>query len=46
MSRIILVDPKLTPQCQLQQFPGRGKFFHFVNFWDASVRKEQQQLPE
>ena len=21
------------------------KFFHFVNFWDVSVRKEQQQPP-
>ena len=29
------------PPCQFQQFPSRGKFFHFVNFWDISMRKEQ-----
>ena len=37
--------PKLTPQCQFQQFPSGGKCFHFVNFWDISMRKEQQQPP-
>ena len=34
---------KIDPPCQFQQFPGKGKFFHFVNFWDVSIRKEQQQ---
>ena len=46
MSRIVILDPKLTgPPCQFQQFPSRGKLFHFVNFWDLSMRKEQQQPP-
>ena len=29
MSRIVLLDPKLTPPCQFQQFSSRGKFFEF-----------------
>ena len=37
--------PKIDPPCQFQQFPSRGKFFHFVNFWDVSMSKEQQQPP-
>ena len=47
MSRIVLLDPELTPppKCQFQQFPSRGKFFHFVNFLDLLMRKEQQQPP-
>ena len=45
MFRIVLLDPKLTLM-SFQQFPSRGKFFHFVNFWDALMRKEQQQPPD
>ena len=37
--------PEIDPSCQFQQFPSRGKLFHFVNFWDVSMRKEQQQSP-
>ena len=33
--------PKVDP-CQFQQFQAQ-EFFHFVNFWDVSMRKEQQQ---
>ena len=36
------IDP---PPCQFQQFSSRGKFFHFQNFWDVSMTKEQQQPP-
>ena len=32
MSRIVLLDPKLTPPCQFQQFSSRGKFFIFKIF--------------
>ena len=35
--------PKIDPPCQFQQFSRRGKFFHFQNFWDVSMTKEQQQ---
>ena len=38
--------PKIDPPCLFQQFPSRGKFFHFVNFWDISMRKEPQQPPD
>ena len=38
MSRFILFDQKF------QQFSSRGRFFHFQNFWDVSMRKQQQQL--
>ena len=37
--------PKIDPPCQFQQFSSRGKIFHFQNFWDISMRKEQQQPP-
>ena len=37
--------PKIDPPCQFQQFSSRGKFFHFQNFWDVSMTKEQQQPP-
>ena len=37
--------PKIDPTCQFQPFPSREKFFHFVNFWDVSMRKKQQQPP-
>ena len=37
--------PKIEPPCQFQQFWCMGKIFHFQNFWDASMRKEQQQPP-
>ena len=33
------------PPCQFQKFSSRGKFFHFQNFWDVSMTKEQQQPP-
>ena len=47
MSRIVLLDPKLTPPpFQFQQFSTREKFVHFHNFWDVSMRKEQQQPPD
>ena len=50
ISTTVLLEPKLTPLpppslCQFQQFPSRGQFFHFVNFWDLLMRKEQQQPP-
>ena len=37
--------PKIDPPCQFQQFSSIGKIFHFQNFWDVSMRKEQQQPP-
>ena len=37
--------PKIDPLCQFQQFSSIGKIFHFQNFWDVSMRKEQQQPP-
>ena len=37
------IDP--PPSGQFQQFPSRGKLCDFVNFWDVSIRKEQQQPP-
>ena len=37
--------PKIDPPCQFQQFSSIGKIFHFQNFWDVSMRKEQQQRP-
>ena len=36
------IDP---PPCQFQQFQAEN-FFHFQNFWDVSIRKEQQQPPD
>ena len=51
MSRSVLPDPKLTPPPPPPNFnfsnfqKSRGKFFHFVNFWDLLMRKEQQQPP-
>ena len=38
--------PKIEPPCQFQQFSSTGKYFHFQNFWDVSMRKDQQQPPE
>ena len=37
--------PKIDPSCQFQEFSSIGKIFHFQNFWDVSMRKEQQQPP-
>ena len=37
--------PKIDPPCQFQQFSSIGKIFQFQNFWDVSMRKEQQQPP-
>ena len=37
--------PKIDPPCQFQQFPSIGKIFHFQNFWEVLMRKEQQQPP-
>ena len=37
--------PKIDPPCKFQQFSSRGKFFHFQNFWDVLMMKEQQQPP-
>ena len=37
--------PNIEPPCQFQQFSSRGKFFHFQNFLDVSLTKEQQQPP-
>ena len=43
MSRIVLLDPKLTPPPrQFQQLSSTGKFFIFKIF---GMRKEQQQPP-
>ena len=42
MSRIVLLNPKLTPS------PPNVNFSNFQaeeNFWDVSMRKEQQQNP-
>ena len=44
MSRVVLSDPKLTP-CQFQRFPRRRNCFHFQNFRDVPMRKEQQSPP-
>ena len=44
MSRIVLLDPKLTPMSISASFKQR-KTFYFQNFWDISMRKEQQQSP-
>ena len=38
--------PKIDPPSQFQQFSRRGKCFHFQNFWDVLMRKEQQQPPD
>ena len=38
--------PKIDPPCQFQSFSSRGQFFHFQNFWDVSMRKEQQPTPD
>ena len=43
MPRMVFLDPKLTPPCQFQQFSSRGKFCHFQNSWDITMRKEQHQ---
>ena len=40
MSRIVLLDPKLTPMSISAIFK-QTKIFHFQNFWDVSMRKEQ-----
>ena len=47
MSRIVLADRKLTPppHVNFSNFQAEEIFFHFVIFWDASMRKEQQQPP-
>ena len=37
--------PKIDPPCRFQQFSSIGKIFHFQNFWDVSMRKEQQHPP-
>ena len=37
--------PKIDSICQFQQLSSRGKFLHFQNFWDVSMRKKQQQQP-
>ena len=38
--------PKIDPPCQFQQFSSIEKIFHFQNFWDVSMRKEQPQPPD
>ena len=45
MSRIVLLDPKLTPHVNFNNFQAEENF-HFQNFWDVSMRKEQQQPPD
>ena len=45
MSRTVLLDPKLTHMSISAIFKQR-KIFHFQNFWDVSMRKEQQQPPD
>ena len=39
MSRIVLLDPKLTPHVNFNNFQTEE------NFWDVSIMKEQQQPP-
>ena len=46
MSRIVLLDPKLIPHVNFSNFQAEENFFHFVNFSDASMSKEQQQPPD
>ena len=41
MSRIVLLDPKLTPHVNFSSLQAR-EIFHFQNFGDVSMRKEQQ----
>ena len=36
--------PKVGPLCQFQQFPSSENLFHFQNFCDFSMRKNQQQI--
>ena len=43
--QILSFRPKIDHLCQFQQFSSRGNLFHFQNFWDVSMRKEQQQPP-
>ena len=38
----ILLDPKLTPMSISTIFK-QNKIFHFQNFWDVSMEKQQQQ---
>ena len=46
MSIIVFLDPKLTlPPMSISAISKWRKFFHFVNFWDLLMRKEQQQPP-
>ena len=42
MSRIVLLDLKLTPMSISAIFK-QIKIFHFQNFWDVSMVKQQQQ---
>ena len=34
--------PKIDPNVNFSSFQVEEKFFHFVNFWDVSMKKEQQ----
>ena len=37
--------PKIDTHVNFSNFPVEEKFFHFVHFWDISMRKDQQQPP-
>ena len=41
MSRIVLLDPHLN----FSKFQAK-EIFQFQNFWDVSMRKEQQHPPD
>ena len=42
MPRVVLLDPKLSPHVNFSNLEAE-EIFHFQNFWDVSMRKEQQQ---
>ena len=44
MSKIIFLDPKLTPHVNFSNFQVE-EIFSFCKFWDLLMRKEQQQPP-
>ena len=45
MSRIVLLDPKLTPHVNFNNVQAEENFVHFQNFGDVSMTKEQPQPP-
>ena len=45
MSRIVLLDPKLTPIVNFSNFQEEEFFFSFCKFFGRLDQKEQQQPP-